>query len=403
MRGSLAPLAEREFRLLFFSRTVSFVGNAFATTAIAFAVLEVTGSKADLGYVLAARSVPQVLFLLAGGVWADRLPRHLVMVGSNIVSGVAQAALAVLLLTGAAQLWHLLALSIIGGASSAFFFPASIGIVPQTVPEVMFQPANALLRLGLNASSIGGAALGGLVVAVSSPGWAIAVDALTFFVAAALTAAIHLPPGMRIPGSSFLAELGEGWREFVSRAWLWGIVLQASIVNAVSSGSTNVLGPVVAKEHFGGAAAWGAILAADSIGLVCGGLAMLRLRPRRMLLWATLGIFLMPLVPLTMAFPLALPVVILAAFVAGIGLETFSVLWETTFQQEIPGEKLSRVGSYDALGSFALIPLGFAAAGAVAAAIGTKATFFAAAALITGATALVLLIPSVRTLERRQT
>ena len=165
----------------------------------------------------------------------------------------------------------------------------------------------------------------------------------------------------------------------------------------------NVLGPAVSKEHFGGAAAWGAVLAAESVGLVCGGLAMLRLRPRRMLLWATLAIFLMPLAPLALAFPLALPVVIAAAFVAGAGVEGFGVLWETTMQQEIAGEKLSRVSSYDALGSFALIPLGFVAPGAIAAAIGTKATFFGAAALITAATALVLLIPSVRTLERRQT
>ena len=130
---------------------------------------------------------------------------------------------------------------------------------------------------------------------------------------------------------------------------------------------------------------------------------MLRFRPRRMLLWATLGIFLMPLVPLALGFPLALPVVIAAAFLAGVGVEVFGVLWETTIQQEIPGDKLSRVSSYDALGSFALIPLGFAAAGAVAAAIGTRATFFGAAALITAATALVLLIRDVRTLERRQT
>src|SRR4051812_45781065 len=188
MRDSLAPLAEREFRLLFFGRTISFVGNAFAMTAIAFAVLEVTGSKADLGYVLAARALPQVVFLLIGGVWADRLPRHLVIVGSNIVSGLSQAVLAALLLTGTAELWELMALSMVGGASSAFFFPAYAGIVPQTVPSAILQPANALLRLGLNFSYIGGAALGGLVVAVSSPGWAIAVDALTFFVAAALVA-----------------------------------------------------------------------------------------------------------------------------------------------------------------------------------------------------------------------
>jgi MFS family permease len=402
MTGSLAPLAEREFRLLFLGRTISFVGNAFATTAIAFAVLDVTGSKADLGYVLAARALPQVLFLLAGGVWADRLPRHLVMVGSNLVSGASQAVLAALLLSGSAGFTELIVLSAVNGTSSAFFFPASSGIVPQTVPAAMLQTANALLRLGLNASYIGGAALGGLVVAVSSPGWAIAVDSLTFFAAAGLTAAIHLPPGLRMPGSSFFAELGQGWREFASRAWLWGIVLQFSLVNAAETGSVNVLGPVVAKEHFGGAAAWGAVLAADAIGLVCGGLAMLRFRPRRMLLWATFGIFLMPLVQLALGFPLALPVVIAAAFLAGVGVEVFGVLWETTMQQEIAGDKLSRVSSYDALGSFALIPLGFAAAGAVAAAIGTRATFFGAAALIIGATALVLLIPDVRTLERRQ-
>jgi MFS family permease len=120
MRGSLAPLAEREFRLLFLGRTVSFVGNAFATTAIAFAVLDVTGSKADLGYVLAARALPQVVFLLAGGVWADRLPRHLVMVGSNLVSGASQGVLAALLLTGSAGFTELIVLSAVSGTSSAF-------------------------------------------------------------------------------------------------------------------------------------------------------------------------------------------------------------------------------------------------------------------------------------------
>src|SRR2546430_337734 len=306
MRGSLAPLAEREFRLLFLGRTVSIVGNAFATTAIAFAVLDVTGSKADLGYVLAARALPQVVFLLAGGVWADRLPPPLGMVASNVVSGASQGVLAALLLTRTAGFTRLILLSAVDGTGTPVFFPASRGIV-----------------------------------------------------------------------------------------------LQFSIVNAAETGSMNVLGPAVAKEHFGGAAGWGAVLAADAIGLVCGGVAMLRFRPRRMLLWATLAIFLMPLVPLALAVPLVLPLVIVSAFLAGAGVEVFGVLWETTMQQEIPGDRLSRVSSYDALGSFALIPLGFATAGAVAAAIGTRATFFGAAVLITGATALVLLIRSVRTLERQ--
>ena len=389
--------------MLFLGRTVSFVGNAFAMTALAFAVLEVTGSKADLGYVLAARTAPQVAFLLAGGVWADRLPRHWVMVGSNLASGASQAVLAGLLIAGSAHFTELIVLSAVNGTSSAFFFPASMGIVPQTVPETMLQPANALLRLGLNASYIGGAALGGVVVAVSSPGWAIAADAATFLVAAALVGAMRLPPGLRMAGSSFFAELGHGWREFRARPWLWGIVLQFSIVNAAANGCESVLGPAVAKAHLGGAAAWGSVLAADSIGLIVGGMAMLRLRPRRMLLSATLGIFLMPVFPLALAFPLALPLVIGSAFVGGIGVEVFGVLWETTMQQEVPGKALSRVSSYDALGSFALMPVGFAASGAIAAAVGTRATFFGSAALVTAATALVLLIRDVRTLERAQT
>src|SRR5438034_1566737 len=141
MRGSLAPLAERQFRLLFLGRTVSIVGNAFATTAIAFAVLDVTGSKTDLGYVLAARAVPQVVFLLAGGVWADRPPRHHVMVGSNLVSGASQAILAGLLLTGSAHFGELIALAAVNGTSSAFFFPASLGIIPQTIPAPALQSA----------------------------------------------------------------------------------------------------------------------------------------------------------------------------------------------------------------------------------------------------------------------
>jgi MFS family permease len=188
-----------------------------------------------------------------------------------------------LLLTGSAHFTELIVLSAINGTSSAFFFPASIGIVPQTVPETMLQPANVLLRLGLNASYIGGAALGGVVVAVSSPGWAIAFDAATFFAAAALVAAMRLPPGLRMAGSSFFGELGHVWPEFRARPWLWGIVLQFSIVNAAANGCDSVLGPAVAKAHLGGAAAWVSVLAANSIGLIVGGMTMLRLRPHRML------------------------------------------------------------------------------------------------------------------------
>jgi MFS family permease len=401
-RVRAGPLGQREFRLLFLGRTTSLVGNAFANVALAFAVLDLTGSKADLGYVLAARSLPQVLFLLVGGIWADRLPRHRVMVASNLASGISQGAIAALLLAGQAEVWQLMALGAVNGLSSAFFFPAAIGIVPQTVPQRMLQSANAVLRLGNNASWIGGAAVGGLVVAATSPGVAIAFDSATFFLAAVFLALMQIPASLRMEASNFLAELAVGWREFISRAWLWSIVLQFGFVNAIQLGTESVLGPAIAKDHLGGAAPWGFILTAQSLGLVAGGLIMLRLRPRRLLLAATLGYLLTIPFLLGLAGPTTAAALIALAALAGIGSETFGILWDTTMQQEIPQEKLSRVSSYDALGSFVLIPLGLAVAGPVAQVIGTRATILTAAAISLTATLAVLFVSDVRTISRRE-
>lgn len=346
--------------------------------------------------------MPQVVFLLAGGIWADRLPRHLVMVGSNSVSGASQAAVAALLLSGHARVWELVVLAAINGTSTAFFFPASTGIVPQTVPRSMLQSANALLRLGLNASWIGGAALGGLIVAATSPGIGIACDAGSFFLAAVFVGLMRLPAGLRMEGSNFLAELAEGWREFSSRPWLWAIVLQFGFVNAAEVGSQNVLGPVVAKAHLNGAAGWGLVLTAQGLGLIAGGLLLLRFRPRRLLLAATLGFLLTVPLPVALAVPLPLAGVVAVAALAGVGMEIFGILWDTALQQEIPLEKLSRVSSYDALGSFALTPIGFALAGPFAQLFGTRATLLGAAALSLVTTLAVLLVREVRTLPRRE-
>jgi MFS family permease len=400
-RFRAGPLGQREFRFLFLGRTTSFVGNAFANVALAFAVLDLTGSKADLGFVLAARSIPQVLFLLVGGIWADRLPRNRVMVLSNVASGISQGAIAVLLLNGQAQVWQLMALAAVNGLSSAFFFPAAVGIVPQTVPQRMLQSANSLLSLGSNASWIVGAAVGGLVVAATSPAVGIAVDAASFFLAALFLAMIRLPTSLRMEASNFLAELAVGWREFISRAWLWSIVLQFGFVNAIQLGTEGVLGPAIAKDHLGGAAAWGLILTAESIGLILGGLILLRLRPRRLLLAATLGYLLTVPFLLGLAGPAPLVMLVALAALAGVGTETFGILWETTFQQEIPEEKYSRVSSYDALGSFVLIPLGVASAGPTAELIGTRTTILAAAAISVTATLAVLFVHDVRTITRR--
>jgi predicted MFS family arabinose efflux permease len=401
VRRSSAPLREREFRLLFAGRTVSLVGGSIAPVALAFAVLDLTGSKTDLGLILAAREIPLIVFLLAGGILADRLPRNVVMVGANVISALAQAVTALLLITGNAEVWHLAALAAVNGGSSAFFFPASAGIVPQTVPTSLLQQANALLQLAMNTAMIGGAAMAGFLVAGFGPGWAIAVDAVTFLLAAVLIALMRLPDVVREQASSFVQDLAVGWREFRSRAWLWSIVLQFSLLLMSVMGAFLVLGPVVADEELGGPKAWGAILTGWSAGLVLGGVIGLRFRPRRMLLAATFGILALPLPLIALGFPLSVPAIAAVAFVSGVGNEMFGLLWHTTMQQEIPADKLSRVYSYDALGSLGLAPVGYALAGPAAEAFGVRATLWGAAAIGIGVTLAVLLVRDVRTLERR--
>jgi MFS family permease len=400
-RSSTAPLREREFRLLFAGRTVSLVGTAIAPVALAFAVLDLTGSKTDLGLILAAREIPLIVFLLVGGIWADRLPRNRVMFWANVISGATQAAVAALLITGAAEIWHLAALASLNGGATAFYFPASAGVVPQTVPATMLQQANAMLALAINSASIGGAAVAGFLVAAFGSGWAIAVDAGTYFLGAVFVALMRVPAIEPGESQNFLHDLATGWREFRSRTWLWVIVLQFSFLLMVCLGAMSVLGPAVADAELGGPKAWGAILTGQAAGLVVGGLLGLRFRPRRMLVAATLGILVVPLPLVALGFPLALPAIVAVAFVAGVGGELFGLLWHTTVQQEIPPDKLSRVYSYDALGSLALVPVGYAIAGPIADAIGVRATLWGAAAVGLAVTVPVLAVRDVQRLERR--
>jgi len=372
-----------------------------APIALAFAVLDLTGSKTDLGIVLAANWVPQLVLVLFGGVFADRLPRHLVMVGSNAISAAAQGAIAALLLTGTAHLWHLIALQVIRGAAFSFFFPASQGLVPETVPTTLLQQANVLLGMSRNATNVLGAALGGVLVAAASPGWALAFDAATYLASAAVLAAMHLPARIRaLAAPNVFRELAEGWTEFVSRRWLWAIVVAAGVGNLAWMGGSAVYGPLVAKESLGGAAAWGAIVASEGAGLLLGGVLLLRWRPERPLFVGTAALT-TGAIPLLCLASLRSTAVIAAAFlVAGAGLEFFNTSWATALQQHVPIEKLSRVSSYDALGSFVFIPLGLSIAGPVADAIGLTHALWLAAAVDGGAMLLALAVSDVRRLRR---
>jgi MFS family permease len=400
--GPLGPLVEREFRLLFSGQLVSLLGSAVAPIALAFAVLDLTGSKTDLGLVLTANWLPQVLLVLFGGVFADRLPRNLVMVGSNLVSGAGQAAIAVLLLTHHAQIWQFIVVQVARGCAMAFFFPASQGLVPETVRPSLLQQANALLGMTKNGTIIFGAALGGVLVATAGPGWALAFDGATYVVSAVVLSAMHLPRANRLETPSVLRELKEGWGEFASRTWLWVIVACAAVGNMVWVGASQVLGPLVAKEYLGGAASWGLILACQGIGLVVGGLLMLRFKPRRPL-FVGMGFFTVAALPIVFLAGLrSTPVIALGYFVAGVSLEIFSVAWATALQEHVPLEKLSRVSAYDALGSLVFVPIGLSLAGPVADAIGLTEALWLAAIIGTASTLIGLTVRDVRNLRRRE-
>ncbi|HEV3404038.1 MAG TPA: MFS transporter, partial [Gaiellaceae bacterium] len=276
-----APLRGRDFRILFAAESVSVLGDALWPVALAFAVLDLTGSASDLGLVLLANLVPRIVFMLIGGVWADRITPQRMMVASHIARFVTQAAQGYLLVSGRATIGTLVALQIARGTGSAFYRPAATGVVPRLVPRQELQSANALLWLAANASSFVGPALAGVLVATVGPGWAILGDSASFLVAAILLMAL---PREELPASalqrSFWRDLTEGWDAVASRTWVWASICYFSCFQLVYLSSFSVLGPVVSKRSLGGAAAWAAIASSGAAGAVIGGLVAYRVRPR---------------------------------------------------------------------------------------------------------------------------
>lgn len=395
------PLRSRNFRLLLTANVTSLVGSSVYYVAIPFAVLGIGGSASDVGYVAVARLIPSMAFLLVGGVIADRLPRQQVMVAANAVQALAQGTAAGVLLTGHASVWLLAVLGAVAGAGLGIYFPAAEGLLPQTVPDDQRAQANAIDRTSQNAAAIGGSAFGGILIAAVGPGWGLAIDAASFVIAGAMRAGMRFPALPPARAANVLQDLRSGWHEFISRRWLWSIVLLLAFVTAITSATLNVLGPLVAHHSLDGARGWGLVMAAYAAGAAVGGVAMVKWRPQRMLLTATLWLPAWSLLLFALAVPLAVPADAAAALLGGAGAEVGVVLWVTARQQEIPLAMLSRVSSYDIFGRFALAPIGIVAAGPLAAAYGTPAVLVTGGVLILALTGVVLFLPEVRHLQRQ--
>lgn len=371
--GSLDPLRERPFRLLFLGRTLSGVGDAIVPVAITFAVLDI-GDATDLGIVLGSGGVAQVLFLMVGGVWADRLPRQLVMMAADIARAVVQALIAAAFFIGTIEVWQLALASGVFGAASAFFNPASTGLIPQIVSAERLQEANALLSLSRSAINVFGPAVSGVVVATLGFGVVFAVDAATFIASFVFLAAMRLPHAIdRVKRQSMVTDALEGLRVVRERRWMV-VTLCSDFVFNIALAAFFVLGPVVVEEQFDGARDWGFVMTIGAIGGLLGGAFALRFKPQRPLLFGYLIAFVTPIELLILAPPLPLAIVMIGAGLLFFEIVVFNTLYATMQQQHVPAEALSRVDSLGWTVSLIGFPLAMFAVGPLSSWIGVETT-----------------------------
>jgi MFS family permease len=396
----LRVLREPAYRRLWIGRTTSLVGDGIAPVALAFAILDLTGSATDLGIVLAAHSIVLIALVLVGGVVADRISPRLALLGADLTRMVSTGLIAALLLSGVAEVWELALLYAIDGAATAFFNPASDAITPQLVPARRLQEANALLNFSRWAGKVAGPALAGVLLALGSPGAALGADAVTFAVSAACLWSLSVQGGRaEREDQNFLSDLRHGWREFSSRDWAVAIVVSAAVTNAIFTPVFLVLGPAVAKDSLGGSSSWALIVALFGVGGLLGGAIALSVRPRRPLLVSE-GFALVFALPVALlAIPSHTVVIAAGALISGCVASLSEILYVTVVAQKVPHASLSRVMAYDWFGSLALEPLGLALVGPLAVAIGISTTLWLGATVITACIFAVLLVPGVRRLE----
>jgi hypothetical protein len=397
----LSVLRARDFRLLWLGQSASLIGDELIIVAIGLFVTRLTGDPGDVGLVLASYVAPLVLFLLIGGVIADRLPRQAVMVTMDVVRAILHGLLAILIVTGTVRIWHMMVIGVLFGTAQSFFQPAYTGLVPQTVPERDIQAAQALSGVSRELAAFVSPALATALVLTVGGAAAFGLDALTFVISAlTLTRVRARSRGEAAVRSTLLVELGEGWTALRSRPWVWGTIAAFSASILVALAPFFVLGPDVSRHQYGTEAVFGITNASWGVGTVCGAVLGARWRPRRPMQAGILAAVLWPGqialfgagAPLALLYP--------TTTVAGFGLGLFGVWWETALAQRIPAHLLSRVSAWDWMGSLALLPAGYLIAGPAADLLGGTQVLVGGGLLGTVAIGLGLLPRSTRMLTR---
>ena len=389
------------FRWLLAGVSVNSLGNGIAPVALAFAVLDLGGDASDLGIVVGLYALADVLAVMFGGVLGDRLSRRTMMVTAMAGAALAQAVAAFALVTDRASLVLLAVVGVAIGALGALAGPSSSAMTQQTVPVLLLRQAVVWRRLAQNAAVIVGSGAAGLVVVGFGSGWALAVDAVTFAVAAGAFSRIDVAPLVSTEErQSMWGDVAAGFREVMSHTWLWLLILQALLYHLFYGGAQSVLGPIVVGDGLG-RAAWGYALAAMMAGFVVGGLVTVRWKPKRALHVGVWFLALTAAFPFAMAWSDLLVVLLAGAFVHGFGLEIFSVGWDLSIQENVAPDKLARVYAFDLIGSFVARPVGLALTGPIALAVGFEAWLTVVGAVIVVSVAAALFSPDVRRLKRR--
>jgi MFS family permease len=393
----------RAFRTLLIARIISNIGNGLGPIALAFGVLGLEGATASsLSIVMAAQLGPMLVFMLFGGVLADRYPRALVVGTSDIFLSGFVVANGIMLVNGSATVLTLAVIAFISGSLNALWWPAFAGLIPEVVPEEDLQSANSVIGLGANAANIAGTVAGGIIVAGIGAGWAMITDGVSFFIAGILVFTLRKFGKTRDTSEhtpSVFEDLAHGWKEFSSRSWVVAVVAGYSILVMIFESVLGVVGPVHAEQELGGPRPWSYILAALSVGMMAGVLVSLKVRPKRPLLIAVTAQVGVAAWVFMIGVTNWIPLIMVSAFFAGIALDFFFVLWQTAMQSNIPRESLSRVSSYDAFGSLVFAPFGLVAAGPITELIGTEQTLKGMTVIFGVVLAAILCVPSVRNLQ----
>jgi MFS family permease len=388
------------FTSLAISRFISNVGNGVSPIALAYGVLSLPNATGrDLSIVMAARFVPLLAFMLFGGVIADRFQRNRLVGGSDMLGSFLAAVSAISLIAGFSSTWLLALMGGLFGILNAIWWPAMSGVLPEILPKEKLQEGNAVIGLLTNLGYIIGTLGGGILVSSVGAGWGLLVDAISFFIAGVIVWNLPILGKLKEKSPGIIHDLVVGWKEFISRSWVVAMVLTFALINMAFESMLSVLGPLNFSDPTTGPKQWSYNLAGLSVGMLLGGIWVLKIKIGRPLYLAMVLIALSAVWDYALAFDLPMAFSVLAAVFSGISLEIFMVTWNTSLQSHVPEESYSRVSSYDTLGSFGIAPLGIVIAGPLAMHFGVNTILF-----ITGTTTLVasiasLLVPSVRNLR----